>query len=113
MEIEPNQAQKEGEMMEITTVKQLDEYAKEQKWVSRRGSAFETRGVGLTRYGALKRLYGEQEAKRMRELLPLTSSSLMPESTLDGKYIVIDRHGIDERGGLLIVDKRAARESGE
>ena len=78
------------EAQPVRTVKELDEYRNALIWVKRPGSVFETSGVGLTRYGALKLLYGQRKAQSIRKLLPLESSALLSESQLDGSYIKFD-----------------------
>ena len=71
----------------IKTIADLDELRVELIWVKRPDSFFESHGVGLTRYGALKYLYGETEARNIRSVMRLESSALLGETKLDGSHI--------------------------
>ena len=77
------------DLASIKTIGDLDQIRSEIFWVSRSGSYFETSGVGLTRYGALKVLFGTELAKQTRKIIRLESSALLPETTLDGAYIAM------------------------
>ena len=72
------------------TVGELDEWRETHRFIRMATTPYEKREIKLTRYGALKYLWGEEIAKQIKKMMPLESSILASTSTLDGTATVFD-----------------------